>query len=94
MLVLAYSKGSIKGNMGGFLGGSVVKNPSANAGDMSSVPDPGRSREPQLLSLCSRAAELQLLNPCAAGAEGLAPRARAPPQEKPPQWEACAWRLE
>ena len=58
--------------MGGFLSGSVIKNPSANAGDMSSVPDPGRSREPRLLSLCSRAAELQLLNACAAGAEGLA----------------------
>ena len=27
----------------GFLGGSVVKNPLANAGDMGSIPDPGRS---------------------------------------------------
>ena len=26
----------------GFHGGSVVKNPPANAGDMSSIPDPGR----------------------------------------------------
>ena len=27
----------------GFPGGSVVKNPPANAGDMSSIPGPGRS---------------------------------------------------
>ena len=27
----------------GFPGGSVVKNPPANAGDMGSVPEPGRS---------------------------------------------------
>ena len=26
---------------GGFLGGSVVKNPPANAGDMGSIPGPG-----------------------------------------------------
>ena len=26
----------------GFPGGSVVKNPPANAGDMGSIPDPGR----------------------------------------------------
>ena len=30
----------------GFLGGSVVKNPSANAGDMDSIPDMGRSHMP------------------------------------------------
>jgi len=27
----------------GFSGGSVVKNPPANAGDMGFIPDPGRS---------------------------------------------------
>ena len=55
----------------GFLGGSVVKNPPANAGDTGAVPDPGRSHmpqgnwahEPQLGSLCSRAQEPQLLMP-------------------------------
>ena len=31
----------------GFPGGSVVKNPPANAGDMTSIPDPGRSHVPQ-----------------------------------------------
>ena len=55
----------------GFPGGAVVKNPPANAGDMGSSPGLGRShmprsswaRAPQLLSLCSRAREPQLLKP-------------------------------
>lgn len=47
---------------GGSPGGSVVKNPPAIAGDVSLTPDPGRSRVPQLLSLCSAAQELQLLS--------------------------------
>ena len=54
-----------------FPAGSVVKNPPANAGDTGLIPDPGRSRKswsnsihvPQLLSLCSRAWEPQLLKP-------------------------------
>ena len=33
-------------NLWSFPGGSVVKNPLANAGDMGSVPDPGRSHVP------------------------------------------------
>ena len=49
----------------------MVKNPPANAGDMGSIPGLGRSHmpwsyeahEPQLLSLCLRAWELQLLDP-------------------------------
>ena len=55
----------------GFLGGAVVKNPPANAGDTGSSPGPGRSHmprsnqahAPQLLSLRSRAREPQLLKP-------------------------------
>ena len=47
----------------GFLGYSVVKNPPANMGGMSLIPDPGKShilwskyaQTPQPLSLCSRA---------------------------------------
>ena len=47
----------------GLPGGSVVKNPPANAGDMGSIPGPGRchtprgneARVPQPLDLCSRA---------------------------------------
>ena len=31
----------------GFPGGTVVKNPPANAGDMGSIPGPGRSHMPQ-----------------------------------------------
>ena len=77
----------------GFPGGTVVKNPPANAGDMGSSPAPGRShmprsnyaRVPQLLSLCSKARETQLLSPRATTTEVCAPRARAPQQEKPPQ---------
>ena len=55
-----------------FPGGAVVKNPPANAGDKGSSPGPGRSHmprsnkahAPQLLSLRSKARELQLLSPC------------------------------
>ena len=54
-----------------FPGGTVVKNPPANAGDTGLSPGLGRShmprsnwaRKPQLLSLCSRAHEPQLLKP-------------------------------
>ena len=73
--------GWLKNNRNWFLdfsGGAVVKNPSANAGDMGLIPGPGRSRMlqsnythvPQLLSLHSRGRELQ--------------------QEKLLQREACA----
>ena len=33
--------------LGGFSGGTVVKNPPANAGDMGSNPGPGRSHMPR-----------------------------------------------
>ena len=54
-----------------FPGGSVVKNLPANAGDTGLVADPGRSHmlqnhqthARQLLSLCSRVQEPQLLKP-------------------------------
>ena len=76
----------------------MVKNPPANAGDTGSSPGLGRShmprsnwaREPQLLSLRSRAREPQLTSLRATTTEARAPRARAPQQEKPPKWEACA----
>ena len=45
----------------------------------------GAAHAPQLLSLCSRACQPQLLSPHATTAETRAPRARAPQQEKPPQ---------
>ena len=64
-------------------GGSGVKNPLADAGDMGLIPDPGRShmlqgnlsRALQLLRLCSRAQEQQPLSPWH-------PRAHALQQEK------------
>ena len=79
-----------------FLGGTLVKNLPANAGDMGSIPGPGKShqpwsnkaRVPQLLSLHSRAPEPQLLSPWATTTEAHSLRAHAPWQEKPPQWEA------
>ena len=71
----------------------MVKNPPANAGDTGLSPGPGRSHMlrsnkacvPQLLSLCSRSREPQLLSPRATATEARAPRARAAQQEKPPQ---------
>ena len=71
-----------------FPGGGVVKNPPANAGDTGSSPGSGRSHvprsnqalAPQLLSLCSRAREPQLLSWRATTTEARAPRARAPQQ--------------
>ena len=81
-----------------FPGGAVVKSPPASAGDTGSGPGPGRShmprrdwaRAPQLLSLCSRAREPQLLSRHVTTTEARAPRACALQQERPPQWEACA----
>ena len=73
-----------------------------HVGDMGSIPDLGRShmpqsnqaRVPQLLRLCSRAQETQLLSPCAATAKLECLRACAPQQEKPLQWEVLARQLE
>ena len=73
----------------GFPGVSVVKNPPANVRDMGSIPNSGRSHMPwtnytcvpQLLSLCSRTWELQLLSPHALGSvfhKGEAPVMRSP----------------
>ena len=60
-----------KSGTSGFPGGSVVKNPPTNAGDMGSIPCSGRSHMSwgnwahvqQLLSLCSRAGKPQLMSP-------------------------------
>ena len=75
-----------------FPGGAVVKNPLASAGHTGLIPGSGRShmpqsnqaRAPQLPNLHSRAREPQLLSPRATTTEAHAP------QQKPPQWEACA----
>ena len=69
----------------GFAGGSAVKNLPASAGDMGSIPGLRRSRVPQLLSLYSRAWELQLPSPPAVTTEACVPRACATRQKKPQQ---------
>ena len=90
----------------GFPGGTVVKNLPAGVGNTGSSRGPGRSRmlrsnwasAPHLLSLYSGAREPQLLKPTshnywslqAAATEARVPRAHAPQQEKPLQWEARA----
>ena len=86
---------NLKIQFSGFPGGSVVKNPLAKAGNIDLTPGLGGSplpqcnwaHKPQLLSLCSRTWEPQLLKP-------LSPRDLAPQQEKPPQREARAPQLE
>ena len=75
----------------------MVKNLPTNAGDTGPSPGPGRShmpqsneaRAPQLLRLRSRALKPQLLSLRATTTKAHAPRANAPQQEKPLQWEAC-----
>ena len=69
-----------------FPGGTVVKNPPANAGDTGSSPGPGISHMPR----SNKARAPQLLSLCATTTEAHVPRAQAPQQEKPPQWEAHA----
>ena len=54
----------------GFPGGSVVKNPPANAGDTGSIPGPGGSHMPW----SSSAPVPQLLSPRAAAVEALMPK--------------------
>ena len=69
------------GILGGLFGGSVVKNLPVDAGDTGLIRDLGRSHMPrsnkactkQLLSLCSKAWELQLLSPCTITMEARAP---------------------
>ena len=66
----------------GFLVDLEVKNPPASAGDMGSIPDPGRSHIPEtkaspratLLSLCSRARVHNARSPPAPTAEAQRPR--------------------
>ena len=78
---------------GSFPGGAVVENLPAEAGDTGSSPGPGGShmprsnwaREPQLLGLCSRACEPQLLSLSATTTEARAPRAHVPQQGRPLQ---------
>ena len=71
----------IKKTIAGFSGGSVVKNPPANAGDTGPIPDPGRSHVPWSNSRT----EPVIQGPRAASPEPARPKACAPAQEKPLQ---------
>ena len=64
-----------------FPGGTVGKNPPANAGDTGLIPGLRRFHMPQN----NYAPSLQLLRPHAATTEAQAPRTCVPQQEKPPQ---------
>ena len=77
----------------GFPAGSVVKNPAANAGDVSLIPDPRRSQMLQS-NYWACALEPESLNPWAHLLKPVIPRVQASQQEKPPQWEASAPKLE
>ena len=88
--------------MWAFPGGRVDKNLPTNARDMGSVPGLGRSHmlqvtkanTTQLLSLCSKACQMQLLSSRAATTEACVPRTRAPQQAKLLPWEAHTPQLE
>jgi len=90
---LLFKKGIIRVPSRGFPGGSVVKNPPANAGDMGSIPGPGRSYTlwsnwtlvPQLLSLCSRPGNHNYRAHVLQLRKAARSRTRALQQEKPPQ---------
>ena len=71
--------------MGGFPSGVVDNNLPVNAGDMRSIPGPGRSHKPQT----SWAHVPQLLSRSAAATEAHAPGACALQQERPPQCNTC-----
>ena len=73
----------------GFPGGPVVKNPPANAGDMGSIPGPGRFHMLQGSWACVP----QLLSPRAAATEAVLSGACAP-QEEPLRLEAHVLQIE
>ena len=47
----------VKSQGGGLPGGSGVRNPAANAGDMGLIPNPGKSHASEQLSLCAATTE-------------------------------------
>ena len=79
-------KGTLENTCRDFPGCTEAKNPPANAGDMGLSPGPGRFHMPR----SNWAHAPPLLRPRATTTEARAPRAHAPQQEKPWQWEAHA----
>ena len=71
----------------GFPGGAVVKNPPANAGDTVSSPGPGRSHVRGATKPVRHNYWACALEPASHNYWACVPRARAPQQEKPPQFE-------
>ena len=63
----------------GFPGGTVVKNPPANAGDTGSIPGPGRSHMPQSNEACAP----QLLSLQATTTEARVPQLLKPARLEP-----------
>ena len=99
--VPAWHGGNHSGNRvcWGYPGGSVVKNPPANAGDTGWIPRPGRSHmpwssqacAPQLPSLCSRACQPYSLFSAARGATATrSPRTATRNRENPHSNEDAA----
>ena len=74
---------------------NVDKNSSTGAADTSSIPGLRRLQMPRTeqLSLCTTSTEPVLQNPWAATPEARVPRACAPNQEEPLQWETSAPQL-
>ena len=80
-----------------FPDGTVSGSPPASAGDMISIPGPGRFHMTwNNWSLCATAAGTALwgLSTCAAAAEAHAPRAHTPQQERAPHRQASTPQLE
>ena len=77
----------IKNAQSGFPDGSVVKNPPANAGDMGSIPDLGRSHMPRATRPVCHNYWACALEPEITASEPACPRAHALQLEKPPQKE-------
>ena len=69
----------------GFLGSSEIKESAANAGNMGSIPDPGRSHMPRATEPMCRNYRVCALEPGASSTEPTCPRAHALQREKPPQ---------
>ena len=71
----------MKNSKMGLPGGTVVKNPAANVGDIGSIPGMGRFHMPWATNICVP----QLLSPSAATTKAPMPRACAPQKEMPLQ---------
>ena len=83
LFALSCRNWGLKNQYRGFSGGTVLKNPPANAGDTGSSPGPGRSHMPR----SNWVREPQLLSPRATTTEACVLRARAPHLLKPSHLE-------